>query len=101
MKKAEYNDKDLIVDILTKSFETNQSVNYIVEQDDKRQKRIRYLMDYSFEVCYLFGEVYLSEDDKSRALILYPDKKTTTLKSILLDVELMFKCIGIANISAF
>lgn len=25
MKKAEYNDKDLIIDILTKSFESNQS----------------------------------------------------------------------------
>lgn len=36
MQKAEYNDKDLIVDILTKSFDTNQSVNYIVKQDEKK-----------------------------------------------------------------
>lgn len=99
MKRAAYSDKNRIVEILSKSFDTNQSVNYIVKQDDKRHERIRSLMDYSFQVCYLFGEVYLSEDDKACALVLYPDKKSTTLKSILLDVELMFKCIGITNIS--
>lgn len=98
MKRADYSHKSMIVDILSKSFEANQSVNYIVKQDDKRLQRIRHLMDYSFEVCHLFGEVYLSEDDKSCALVLYPDKKTTTFRSILLDVELMFKCIGITNI---
>jgi hypothetical protein len=57
MKKANYHDKDLLVDILTKSFETNQSVN-IVKQDKKRIKRIRALMDYSFEVCYMFRKVF-------------------------------------------
>lgn len=98
MKKADYNDKNLVVDILTKSFDTNQSVNYIVKQDQKRIKRVSSLMDYSFEVCYLFGDVFLSEDKKACALVLYPDKKKTTLKSILLDVKLIISCIGIENI---
>lgn len=57
MKKATYRDKDLIVDILAKSFDTNQSVNYIVKQDNRRLQRIKALMDYSFEVCYLFGDI--------------------------------------------
>ena len=98
MKKAEYNDKDLIVDILTKSFETNQSVNYIVKQDAKKANRIKALMDYSFEVRYLFGSVYLSDDKKACALVLYPDKKKTTIKSILLDVKLILACVGLENI---
>lgn len=38
MIKAVYTDKALIVDILTKSFDTNQSVNYIVKQDENRLK---------------------------------------------------------------
>ena len=62
MIKAAYSDKNLVVDILTDSFETNQSVNYIVKQDKKRVNRIRSLMDYSFEVCYSFGEVFLSDN---------------------------------------
>jgi GNAT superfamily N-acetyltransferase len=98
MKNADYKDNNLVIDILTKSFDTNQSVNYIAKQDGKRLKRIRALMDYSFEVCYMFGDVFLSDDRKACALILYPDKKKTTLKSILLDIKLIFSCIGVENI---
>ncbi|WP_304066888.1 GNAT family N-acetyltransferase [Pedobacter glucosidilyticus] len=99
MKKANYQNKTTIINILTQSFDANQSVNYIVKQDSKREQRIKILMNYSFEVCYLFGEVFLSDDRKACALVLYPDQKKTTLKSILLDVKLMFKSIGIENIS--
>jgi ribosomal protein S18 acetylase RimI-like enzyme len=98
MKNADYKDKNLVIDILTKSFDLNQSVNYIVKQDGKRLKRIRALMDYSFEVCYMFGDVFLSDDRKACALILYPDKKKTTFKSALLDIKLILSCIGVGNI---
>ena len=98
MNNANYKDKNLVIDILSKSFDTNQSVNYIAKQDGKRLKRISALMDYSFEVCYMFGDVFLSDDRKACALVLYPDKKKTTLKSILLDIKLIFSCIGIENI---
>ena len=99
MKNVNYEDKNLVIEILTKSFDTNQSVNYIAKQDRKRLKRISALMDYSFEVCHMFGDVFLSDDRKACALILYPDRKTTTLKSILLDIKLIFSCIGIENIN--
>lgn len=98
MTKATYQDKEIVIDILAASFDDNQSVNYITKQDKKRARRIRKLMAYSFEVCYLFGEVFLTEDKKACALILYPDKKKTTLKTILLDVQLIASCIGIENI---
>jgi ribosomal protein S18 acetylase RimI-like enzyme len=98
MKKAAYSDKNLVIDILTDSFETNQSVNYIVKQDKNRVTRIRSLMDYSFEVCYSFGEVFLSDDKKACALVLFPDKKKTTIKSISLDVKLILSCVGLSNI---
>lgn len=99
MKKAKRTDKDLIVDILTKSFESNLSVNYIIKQDNNREKRIRALMDYSFEVCTVFGDVFLSDDNKACALIVYPDKKKTTLQSILLDIKLILKAVSVGNIS--
>lgn len=99
MIKAEHKDKDLVVDILIKSFDTNQSVNYIIKQDRKRIKRVTALMDYSFEVCYLFGDVFLSDDKKACALVTYPDKKKTTLKSILLDVRLILSAVGVKNIN--
>jgi hypothetical protein len=98
MIKAISSDKQLIVAILTDSFSQNQSVNYIIKQDGKRVERIKALMDYSFDICFLFGEVYLSDDKKGCALILYPDKKKTTFRSIYLDSKLAVKCLGIKNL---
>jgi hypothetical protein len=99
MIRAQYSDKRLIADILAKSFNDNKSVNYIVKQDDKREQRLRSLMEYSFEICYLFGDVFLSDNKQGCALVLLPDKKKTTLKSALLDLKLIFSCIGLLNIS--
>jgi len=98
MIRAEFKDKDRIVDILAASFDDNNSVNYIVKQDKIRKKRIRRLMEYSFDVCHSFGKVYLSDDKKGCALIVLPDKKKTTLPSILLDLKLIFTCIGLSNV---
>ena len=98
MIRAKYQDKDCIVNILANSFDDNKSVNYIVKQDGKRAQRLRKLMEYSFEVCYLFGDVFISEDRKGCALIVFPDKKKTTLKSILLDAKLALSCIGLSNL---
>jgi hypothetical protein len=32
----------------------------VVKQDEKRIRRIGALMDYSFEVCSLFGDVFIT-----------------------------------------
>ena len=98
MKKAAYGDKILGKNILSKSFDKNQSVNYIAQQDELREERIAALMDYSFEICYNYGNVYLSDDNKACALVLYPDRKKTTFKSVLEDIKLLLNCIGLSNI---
>lgn len=98
MKKATYGDKNLIKDILCMSFDDNLSVNYIAKQDNLRTKRIESLMDYSFETCYKFGNVYLSDDQNACALVLYPDQKKTTISSTFLDIQLLLNCIGLENI---
>lgn len=94
MVRAKYSDRSLIVNILTNSLDENQNVNYIIKQDNKRVDRIKNLMEYSFDMCYFFGEVFLSEDKKGCALILLPDEKKTNLKSIWLDIKLTISCIG-------
>ncbi len=98
MIKAQYEDKSLVVDILTSTFDDNKSVNYIIKQDEKRAIRLKRLLEYSFDACYLFGDVFLTENKKGCALILMPDKKKTSIKSILLDVKLILSCIGISNV---
>jgi len=98
MVRAVATDKDLIVEILSRSFNDNPSVNYIVCRDGKRLKRIRALIDYSFEMCLMFGDVWLSNNREACALTLYPQYKRTTLKAIWLDVKLVLKAIGIRRI---
>ena len=98
MIRADYKDRADAVKILSDSFADNKSVNYIIKQDSKKDQRIIKLMEYSFDVCYLFGDVFFSENKKACALLLYPDKKKTTIKSILLDLKLIFSCIGVENI---
>ena len=98
MVTAEYADKERVVKILSKSFADNKSVNYIIKQDQKRVKKIQKLMEYSFEICFRFGNVFLSDDKKGCALIVFPDKKETTAKSILLDTGLIISAIGLFNI---
>ena len=99
MRRATKQDKSLVIKILSSAFEDNRSVNYIVRQDKFRWKRIEALMDYSFEVCNLFGRVYLSDDNNVCALVLFPDRKKTNLKSIFFDIRLIIKATGWRNIS--
>lgn len=99
MKEATSEDKGLIVSILTESFQDNQSVNYLIPSDSKRLKRIRSLMEYSYETCRMFGKVYLSDDKSGCALVSFPERKKTTLKSLWLEVKLILTGIGFSNIS--
>jgi GNAT superfamily N-acetyltransferase len=71
-----------------------------VKKDQKREGRIEGLMEYSFDVCNAFGEVWMSEDFQACALILFPDKKRTSLKTILWDLRLALSVIGLDRISA-
>lgn len=98
MTQATKKDRSRVIEILSGSFDSNQSVNYIIPQDAKRAKRFRALMEYSFDVCSLSGDVFLSEDRSACALVLYPDQKRTTLRSLLLDLRLIINCIGLSHL---
>jgi hypothetical protein len=98
MDRATYADKELVVNILSSSFDDNKSVNYILKQDGKRALRLRRLMEYSFEMCYRFGDIIISDDRKGCALIIMPDKKKINLTTIFLDAKLALTCIGIFGI---
>lgn len=95
---AKITDKERIINLLANAFADNLSVKYIIQKDDKRLEHIKALMDYSFKVCNRFGKVFLSNDRRACALVLYPHHKKTTLLSVWLDIKLIFTAIGINNI---
>ena len=100
MRKAEFSDKSSILDLLTKSFDNNKSVNYVVKQGQNRVDRIRKLMDYSFNVCNEFGEVWISDDHQACALILFPDKKRFSFSTLVWDLKLAIFVIGLSRVNS-
>lgn len=98
MIKATYNDREHVVFLLAQAFNDNQSVNYIIRQDKYKSTRIYALMEYSFDMCFYFGDVYLSDDRAACALLLPPKSKRTNLRSVWLDIRLIISAIGIDRI---
>jgi ribosomal protein S18 acetylase RimI-like enzyme len=98
MKLALYTDKSRIVDILCHAFDQNLSVNFITKQDRNRIHRIKILMEYAFEMCYSFGEVYFNDDHDACALIFYPQLRRSNFKTFFWDMKLALMCIGIFRI---
>lgn len=95
MIKSLNNDKKNVVRILAEAFEHNQSVNYIVKQDQLRFQRLIGLMDYAFNVCNAYGKVLVSADGYACALVMLPDKKKFSLRMLFWDLKLIVRVIGI------
>lgn len=87
-----------IVTILTNAFEDNQSVNYIVKQDQRRLNRIRWLMRYAVATGEDFGKVWLSPDLRAGAVTILPGAKRTTVASVRRDVALALLSTGLRNV---
>ena len=94
---ATIKDRALVIDILTKSFIANKSVNYIIKTESNT-KQVRALMAYSFDVCMQFGNVFLSENRKGCALLLASGSNRTSLYAIWLDIKLIIQAIGPARV---
>lgn len=100
MKRATLNHKPTVVQILSMAFKENQSVNYVVKQGYNKNRRIERLIEYSFDVCLAFGDIWITDDSKGCALVLYPEKKTVSLKTILWDISLAVSVIGFQKLPA-
>jgi ribosomal protein S18 acetylase RimI-like enzyme len=94
MIPAQKSDKEKVKQILIASFNDNPAINFIVKKGSRRDKRLENLMDYAFDVCLSFGEVFLSDDKTACALILFPEQRKG-IKSLLLDLRLVFNCMGL------
>lgn len=88
-------DKDRIIDILVHSFSANKSVRTLCGDDEKRR---RLLIEYAYNYCSAFGKVYLSNDRDACALVLFPDRKRTTLKTVFWDIKLLAKVVSLPKL---
>lgn len=95
MKRATISDQDQVVSILFEAFQDNKSIRYIA---GKKENKIRFLMQYSFQSCLNHGEVFISENGECCALLQFFDKKKFSLRDSLWDLKLIFKTVGLANL---
>jgi len=104
MVKARYEDRDIVVEILTKAFDKNKGVHFFgmtLDTKDNEPSEIDWdkLIKTAFDLCYSCGEIFLSDDKNTCALILLPDTETSSIKSLLLDITLVFQPVnGFSNL---
>lgn len=101
MIRAEKADKPMVVNILLEAFEPlkeDNSINFVVKQDKKREHRMRVLMEYLFDKAMRTGAIFLSNNRASCLLITYAEKDRFSLKKMLSTLNLVFNCIGVMRV---
>jgi len=99
--KARKTDKMIVVDILVEAFaplRDDNSINFVVKQDERRIQRMRVLMEYLFDKAIRTGEVFLSDNRASCLLITYAHKDKFSFATLISSLRLAFLSIGIERI---
>lgn len=94
MRKATKSDIPKLIEILTKSFKENRSANYVLKNKNTLPK----LFDYSIAKGFLFGDVWINEDQTACAILINPKNKKFTFNSIWLDLKLIFQVVGLTRV---
>jgi ribosomal protein S18 acetylase RimI-like enzyme len=94
MIKATENNKNHIIDILTKSFNDNKSTNWAVKKDKKRLMRIAGLMHYACDLCEAQNGAFLSDDQTGAILYDFPRTSKYTISRLRNDIRFILNVIG-------
>ena len=95
MKRAKFEDKNVVVDILTKSFKNDPHINFLLEKS-KNKNKLRIIMEYVFEESFNKGEIYLNEDNTAVALWNTSKKEKFSLRYIYRNLSFLLN-IGIES----
>ncbi|WP_440881389.1 GNAT family N-acetyltransferase [Tenacibaculum sp. C7A-26P2] len=98
MQKVKISRKEKIVNIISEAFKDNKSIRFVIGEKGNFNKKLKYLIEYSFYEGLDFGDVFLNKGNTAAAIIIDPLKKKTTLKSIIRDIGLIINVIGFQNI---
>lgn len=92
-------DRQALLRILQHSFAENKAVNFAVRGGEKNEKGRQILLEYALWQAESFGEVMINEGKDAAALLIEPQKKRTSIRSILWDLHLVLRSIGILRIA--
>lgn len=87
IRKATYEDKSSVIDILCKTFKDDPQINWMLERS-KQVRKLSLLMDYIFEKTISIGDIYLTEDCKGVALWKTNKSERFSLEYALRNIKL-------------
>jgi len=90
MRRANFEDKHVVVDILTKSFKDDPHINFLLEKS-KSKNKLRVIMEYVFEESFNKGEIYLNDENTAAALWNTTKKENFTWRYIFRNLSFLFK----------
>jgi len=99
MRKATKADKKLVVEIIAESFYTNPSVNMVVKQDAKKEKRIRKLAVYAFKTALSRNGVLISSDNTGVSICYRYNAKKDSLRDFWNQGVLAIRAISIGKVT--
>lgn len=99
---AQRKDKTRVIEILSKSFQNDPQINYILGSNVNHNKKMKRLMAYSFEFGLANGKVEISEDKNSVAIWKSSNSKKMTINLFYESILFFFAFgwSGIKRISA-
>lgn len=67
MKRVNFKDKALVIDILMESFKDDPYMHWLIS-DSNNSNKLKYVLEYVVDETLENGEVYLSDDNRATAL---------------------------------
>lgn len=98
MRKASMRDLQFFVEVISNSFVSNPSVNWVIRNDKHRERRIRALAKYSFLTALRREGAYLSEQGNGIALCYRMNARSTSITDYWNQLILVFRAIGPARV---
>lgn len=94
MRQCTKKDEQHVIHIITESFDSNPSVNWVIKNDRHRRQRIKALADYSFKTAMARNGAWISDDGEGVALCYRYNFKKEGFEDYVNQITLAFKAIG-------
>lgn len=89
-------EKQIVCEILSNSFINNKSVDYVLKGGLKETMQRNYLIEYSYNFCKKFGQIYLEEN--ACALVVFPEKIKKGFFDYIEDFKFILKSVGLKKL---
>ncbi|MFZ9660898.1 MAG: hypothetical protein ACO29O_03390 [Chitinophagaceae bacterium] len=98
MRNATWKDRELVVDIILKTFNENPGVLWMFRKNCDKAICLKRLAEYAFIKSLNRNGVFISANEKGVAFCYQWDLKIFSLKELIMELKFAITCIGIFNL---